>query len=141
MRSAATSKRSLVTCSPAGPQHRRHLLQGAALFYQWLEEEDEIATNPTAKLRPPIVPEQPVPVVPEEGLRRCWALAPARASTTRLTEWGLVLMLRRRGAQSPGGSSGLPRRLLLLGVDLGAHREVPRTATNDRYRPAQRRTR
>ena len=29
------------------------------ILYRWLEEEDEIAGNPMAKMRPPIVPEQP----------------------------------------------------------------------------------
>src|SRR5215217_991341 len=40
------------------------------ILYRWLEEEDEIGVNPMARMRPPIVPEQPVPVVPEDGLRR-----------------------------------------------------------------------
>jgi site-specific recombinase XerD len=40
------------------------------VLYRWLEEEEEVAANPTAKLRPPIIPEQPVPVVPDDGLRR-----------------------------------------------------------------------
>jgi hypothetical protein len=43
------------------------------ILYRWLEEEDEIAGNPMARMRPPIVPEQPVPVVPEDGLRRLLA--------------------------------------------------------------------
>jgi site-specific recombinase XerC len=40
------------------------------VLYAWLEEEGEIAASPMARMRPPIVPEQPVPVVPEDGLRR-----------------------------------------------------------------------
>jgi hypothetical protein len=40
------------------------------LLYRWLDEEDEIDRDPTAKMKRPIVPEQPVPVVPEDGLRR-----------------------------------------------------------------------
>jgi site-specific recombinase XerD len=43
------------------------------ILYQWLEEEDEVEQNPMARVRPPIVPEQPVPIVPEEGLRRLLA--------------------------------------------------------------------
>ena len=43
------------------------------ILYGWLEEEDEIATNPMVRMKPPIVPEQPVPVVPEDGLRRLLA--------------------------------------------------------------------
>jgi hypothetical protein len=43
------------------------------VLYRWLEEEDEITANPMAKMKPPIIPEQPVPVVPEDGLRRLLA--------------------------------------------------------------------
>jgi hypothetical protein len=43
------------------------------VLYQWLEEEEEIPASPMARMRPPIVPEQPVPVVPEDGLRRLLA--------------------------------------------------------------------
>jgi site-specific recombinase XerD len=43
------------------------------VLYRWLEEEEEITTSPMTRMRPPIVPEQPVPVVPEDGLR--WLLA------------------------------------------------------------------
>jgi site-specific recombinase XerD len=39
------------------------------VLYRWLEEEEEIAASPMAKMRPPIAPEQPVPVVPEDALR------------------------------------------------------------------------
>jgi hypothetical protein len=49
---------------------RRDLLQGAAHLYAWLVEEQEIHTSPMAHMKPPIVPEQPVPVVPDDGLRR-----------------------------------------------------------------------
>ena len=31
------------------------------LLYQWLEDEDELPASPMAKMRPPIVPDQPVP--------------------------------------------------------------------------------
>jgi hypothetical protein len=40
------------------------------ILYASLEEEEEIDASPMAKMRPPIVPEQPVPIVPEDGLRR-----------------------------------------------------------------------
>jgi site-specific recombinase XerD len=62
------------------------------LFYQWLEGEDEIAGNPTAKLRPPIVPEQPIPVVPEDGLRRLLATCAGKAFNDR-RDAALVLLL------------------------------------------------
>ncbi len=40
------------------------------ILYGWLEEEEEIASNPMARMKPPIVPDQPVPVIPEDALRR-----------------------------------------------------------------------
>jgi site-specific recombinase XerC len=40
------------------------------ILYRWLEEEGEIPTDPMARMKPPIVPEQPVSLVPEDGLRR-----------------------------------------------------------------------
>ena len=43
------------------------------ILYTWLEEEEEIDASPMAKMRPPIVPEQLVPIVPEDGLRRLLA--------------------------------------------------------------------
>jgi len=42
-------------------------------FFRWLEDDGEITRSPMAKMRPPKVPEEPVPVVPEEDLRRILA--------------------------------------------------------------------
>jgi site-specific recombinase XerD len=54
------------------------------VLYRWLEEEEEIVASPMARMKPPIVPDQPVPVVPEDGLRRllgaCAAAQPSAAS-------------------------------------------------------------
>src|SRR6266511_6007501 len=38
------------------------------LLYAWLTEEEEIPANPMARMKPPIVPDKPVPIVPEDGL-------------------------------------------------------------------------
>jgi Phage integrase, N-terminal SAM-like domain len=40
------------------------------LLYRWLEEEGEIESDPMAHMKPPIVPDQPVPVVAEDTLQR-----------------------------------------------------------------------
>jgi site-specific recombinase XerC len=53
------------------------------ILYGWLEEEDEIAANPMARVKPPIVPEQPVPVVPEDGLRRLLATCDGKSFEER----------------------------------------------------------
>lgn len=38
-------------------------------FFRWLVAEDEIAVSPMTSMTPPFVPEQPVPVVPDDALR------------------------------------------------------------------------
>ncbi|HUZ42847.1 MAG TPA: phage integrase N-terminal SAM-like domain-containing protein, partial [Acidimicrobiales bacterium] len=43
-------------------------------FFRWLEDDGEITRSPMGKMRPPKVPEEPVPVVPEEDLRRILAV-------------------------------------------------------------------
>jgi site-specific recombinase XerC len=53
------------------------------ILYRWLEEEDEVAVNPMAKMRPPIVPGQPVPVVPEDGPRRLLAACAGKSFEDR----------------------------------------------------------
>lgn len=40
------------------------------VFFKWLDEEGEIAVTPMLKMRPPAVPEQPVPVLKDDELRR-----------------------------------------------------------------------
>jgi site-specific recombinase XerD len=111
------------------------------VLYRWLEEEEDVP-NPMAKMRPPLIPEQPVPVIPPDGLRRLLkacegkgrreralpyghktALALDRYLRVRerhkdahlpwlwlglrgrLTAWGLVRMLERRGREA--GLAGL----------------------------------
>lgn len=39
-------------------------------FFRWLAEEGEIARNPMERMRPPAMPDRPVPVVSEEDLKR-----------------------------------------------------------------------
>jgi site-specific recombinase XerD len=40
------------------------------LLYAWLAEEEEIPTSPMVLMKPPMVPDQPVPIVPDDGLKR-----------------------------------------------------------------------
>ncbi|MGP8205424.1 MAG: tyrosine-type recombinase/integrase [Acidimicrobiales bacterium] len=39
-------------------------------MFKWLTEEGEITTNPMARMRPPTVPDVPVPVVSDEDLKK-----------------------------------------------------------------------
>jgi hypothetical protein len=50
--------------APATAATRHKVLR---ILYALLEEEEEIDASPMAKMRPPIVPEQPVPILPEDG--------------------------------------------------------------------------
>jgi site-specific recombinase XerD len=75
------------------------------VLYRWLEEEDEITANPTAKMCPPIIPEQPVPVVPEDGLRRLLASCAGKRFEDR-RDTALILLLVDVG----------PRRAELMGL-------------------------
>lgn len=47
-------------------KHYRSIQQ----FWKWLESEGEITTSPMAKMSPPAVPEQPVPILSDEELSR-----------------------------------------------------------------------
>jgi len=43
--------------------------RACALFWRWLEEEGEVAASPMARMRPPRIPEQPVPVLSDASVR------------------------------------------------------------------------
>ena len=75
------------------------------ILYRWLEEEDEITADPMAEMKPPIIPEQPVPVVPEDGLRRLLATCAGKSFEDR-RDTALILLLVDVG----------PRRAELMGL-------------------------
>ena len=54
----AFEERLLQRFKPSTAANRHRSLQQ---LFRWLEEEGEITINPMAKMRPPKVPEQPVP--------------------------------------------------------------------------------
>ena len=39
-------------------------------FFRWLADEEEVDTDPFIKMRPPTIPEQPVPIITDDELRR-----------------------------------------------------------------------
>jgi site-specific recombinase XerD len=63
------------------------------LLYQWLEDEDELPASPMAKMRPPIVPDQPVPVIPDDGLRRLLGACAGKGFEDRRDTAMLMLLL------------------------------------------------
>jgi site-specific recombinase XerC len=58
-------------CTPPTVSNRYRSLRR---FYGWLEEEEEIPLSPMVKMKPPAVPEQPVPVLPDDALQRLLAV-------------------------------------------------------------------
>jgi site-specific recombinase XerD len=67
------------------------------VLYRWLEEEEELP-NPMARMKPPIVPEQPVPIVPEDGLRRLLAACGGRGFEAR-RDTAIIMLLLDTGAR------------------------------------------
>jgi site-specific recombinase XerC len=53
--------------APASAATRYRSLQQ---LFNWLDEEGEITGSPMAKMRPPIIPEKPVPVLSDDDIRR-----------------------------------------------------------------------
>jgi site-specific recombinase XerD len=68
------------------------------ILYRWLEEEDEITTDPTARMKPPIVPDQPVPVVAEDSLRRLLAACAGKTFEAR-RDTAVIMFLLDTGAR------------------------------------------
>jgi len=68
------------------------------VLYRWLEEEGDIVVNPMARMKPPIVPDQPVPVVPDDGLRRLLAVCAGRDFEAR-RDTAIVMLLLDTGAR------------------------------------------
>jgi site-specific recombinase XerD len=68
------------------------------LLYQWLEDEDEIPTSPMAKMRPPSVPDRPVPVIPDDGLRRLLAACAGKGFEAR-RDTAMIMLLVDTGAR------------------------------------------
>jgi site-specific recombinase XerD len=68
------------------------------LLYQWLEDEEELPASPMAKMRPPIVPDQPVPVIPDDGLRRLLAACAGKGFEAR-RDTAMIMLLLDTGAR------------------------------------------
>jgi site-specific recombinase XerD len=68
------------------------------LLYQWLEDEDELPASPMARMRPPIIPDQPVPVIPDDGLRRLLSARAGKGFEAR-RDTAMVMLLLDTGAR------------------------------------------
>jgi site-specific recombinase XerD len=67
------------------------------VLYRWLEEEEDVP-NPMEKMRPPIQPEQPVPVIPPHGLRRLLKACEGKGFEAR-RDTALIMLLLDTGAR------------------------------------------
>lgn len=66
----------LATAKPATANNRYRGLQS---FFKWLQQEGEIKESPMANMKLPKVPEQPPPILDEQGIR--WLLGTCSGST------------------------------------------------------------
>ena len=67
------------------------------MLYRWLEEEEDVP-NPMAKMRPPLVPEQPVPVITPDGLRQLLKACGGKGFEAR-RDTALIMLLLDTGAR------------------------------------------
>jgi site-specific recombinase XerD len=73
----------LATRSPATASNRYRALQQ---FFAWLVEEEVIAVSPMAKMKPPAVPEQPVPILRDDEVRALLATCSGKTLEDRRDE-------------------------------------------------------
>ncbi|HEX2041398.1 MAG TPA: tyrosine-type recombinase/integrase [Acidimicrobiales bacterium] len=52
-------------------------------FFRWLEDEGEVPASPMARMKPPAVPEEPVPVLRDDDVRRLLAACDGRGYEER----------------------------------------------------------
>jgi site-specific recombinase XerD len=62
-----------------------------------LEEEEELP-NPMARMKPPIIPERPIPIVPDDGLRRLLAACAGKGFEAR-RDTAIIMLLLDTGAR------------------------------------------
>jgi integrase len=67
------------------------------VLYRWLEEEEELP-NPMARMKPPIIPEHPVPIVPDDGLRRLLSACAGKGFEAR-RDTAIIMLLLDTGAR------------------------------------------
>ncbi len=68
------------------------------VLYAWLLDEQEIDTDPMARMKPPTVPAKPVPIVPADGLKRLFAACAGPGFEAR-RDTALIMLLLDTGAR------------------------------------------
>jgi site-specific recombinase XerD len=85
----------LARWKPATAANRYRSLK---VFYAWLEDEGEVAADPMAKMKPLAIPEQPIPVLPDETLRRLFAVCAGKDFEAR-RDTAMIMLLVDSGAR------------------------------------------
>ena len=70
------------------------------ILYAWLAEEEEIPADPMARMKRPIVPNKPVPIVAEDGLKRLLRACAGNTFEAR-RDTALLMLLLGTGARRP----------------------------------------
>jgi site-specific recombinase XerD len=68
------------------------------LLYAWLAEEEEIPADPMRRMKRPMVPDRPVPIVPADGLKRLFRACAGNAFEAR-RDTALIMLLLDTGAR------------------------------------------
>jgi integrase/recombinase XerC len=68
------------------------------LLYAWLAEEEEVPASPMLFMKPPIVPDKPVPIVPDDGLKRLFKACAGNTFEAR-RDTALLMLLLDTGAR------------------------------------------
>jgi site-specific recombinase XerD len=68
------------------------------ILYAWLAEEEEIPADPMARMKRPIVPDRPVPIVAEDGLKRLFRACAGNTFEAR-RDTALLMLLLDTGAR------------------------------------------
>jgi site-specific recombinase XerD len=85
----------LARWKPATAANRYRSLK---VFYAWLEDEGEITADPMAKMKPPAIPEQPIPIVPDDSLRRLFEACAGKDFEAR-RDTAMIMLLLDSGAR------------------------------------------
>jgi site-specific recombinase XerD len=88
------------------PSTAHNCYRGLHAFYRWLEEEEDVP-SPMAKMKPPAVPDVPIPILGELQLRALFAVCGGKDFDAR-RDTALLMTLLDAG----------PRRAELLGMRL-----------------------
>jgi site-specific recombinase XerD len=68
------------------------------VLYAWLLDEQEVDADPMARMKPPIVPAKPVPIVPADGLKRLFQACAGKDFEAR-RDTALIMLLLDTGAR------------------------------------------